>query len=81
VSDGVTPVTQYIIVIKEAGKKKFKKAAKVSADQLTCRITVGIDENTEYDLRVYAENEVIGCAVYILKNHFLRHIFNVYAHR
>jgi Fibronectin type III domain len=50
-------VLHYIIVIREASKKKFKKIAKVDGHQLSCTIDTGFDANQKYVLRVYAENE------------------------
>jgi len=52
-------VSHYIVVMREAGKKKFKKVAKVDGSELTCSLTTGFEQNQEYIFRVYAENEVI----------------------
>jgi len=51
-------VTNYIVVVREVGKKKFKTVAKVDGSQLTCSLTTGFEQNQEYIFRVYAENEV-----------------------
>jgi len=57
-SDGGAPVKRYLIVIREVTKKKFKKVATIDGSSLSCKITTGIEENHDYLLRVYAENEV-----------------------
>jgi len=51
-------VVHYIIVIREASKKKFKKIAKIDGTQLSCTLNTGFEDNQKYVLRVYAENEV-----------------------
>lgn len=56
-SDGGAPITNYIIVMREASKKKFKKVGKVDAKTLCFTINSDLRENEEYALRVYAENE------------------------
>lgn len=51
-------VLHYIIVIREANKKKFKKIAKFDSSQLSCTLNTGFEDNQNYVLRIYAENEV-----------------------
>jgi len=52
-------VMRYIIVMREVGKKKFKKVATVEGTELTYSLMTGFEPNQEYLFRVYAENEVI----------------------
>ena len=52
-------VLQYIVVMREVGKKKFKRVTKVAGSQLSCSLTEGFEQNQESIFRVYAENEVI----------------------
>jgi len=52
-------VTNYIIAMREVGKKKSKTVAKVDGSKLTCSLATGFEQNQEYIFRVYAENEVI----------------------
>ena len=54
-SDGGSPVTSYIIVMREADKSKFKKVGQVDAMTLTCS-TDKVKQGNEYTFRVYAEN-------------------------
>ena len=56
-NDGGAPILCYIIVMREASKKKFKKVGKVDAMTLTLTINSDLRENGEYAMRVYAENE------------------------
>lgn len=52
-------VVSYSIFMREVGKKKFRKVAKVDGSELTCSLTTGFEQNQDYVFRVYAENEVI----------------------
>jgi len=52
-------VVRYIIVLREASNKKFRKVATVDGSELTCSLTTGFEQNQDYIFRVYAENEVI----------------------
>ena len=56
VSDGGAPIQQYIVVMREASKKKFKKVGKVDGQMLSYSITSGLEQDKEYYIRVYAEN-------------------------
>ncbi len=56
-SDGGATIKQYVIVMRDADKKKFKEAGQVEATVLTFTVTK-VKENHEYFFRVYAENEV-----------------------
>lgn len=58
-SNGNSPLTQYIVSVKETGKENFKKVCKVPGDTTTCSITNGLEEGKNYIVRVYAENEVL----------------------
>ena len=54
--DGAT-VQQYIVVMREAQKKKFKKVGRVDGDTLGFEVVASLEDGHEYVLRVYAENE------------------------
>ena len=56
-SDGGATIKQYVIVIREVTRKKYRKAAKVDGNALSCTVSAGIEENQEYFIKVYAENE------------------------
>ena len=56
-SDGGAPINNYIIVMRETSKKKFKKVGKVDATTLTFTLNTDLKESSEYALRVYAENQ------------------------
>jgi len=56
-------VTKYIIVMREVGKKKFKKVAAVDGSQLNGSLATGFEQNQEYIFRVYAENEVTNLSI------------------
>ena len=63
--DGGSEITRYVIVMREEGKKKFKKVGKTESSNLSYTITSNIEPNTPYHVRVYAENIVgvsEGCA-------------------
>jgi len=55
--EGGTTVQQYIIVMREAQKKKFKKVGKVEDGNPTFSVTSSLEGGHEYIVRVYAENE------------------------
>ena len=55
--EGGTTVQQYIIVMREAQKKKFKKVGKVEGGNPTFSVTSSLEGGHEYIVRVYAENE------------------------
>jgi len=52
-------VINYVIFMREVGKKKFRKVAKVDGSELTCSLSTGFEQKQDYVFRVYAENEVI----------------------
>ena len=52
-------VANYVIAMREVGSKKFKKVGRVDGSQLAYSLTTGFEQNREYVIRVYAENEVI----------------------
>ena len=55
---GGSAVTQYIVVMREQSKTKYKKVGR--ADSATCRLAVAshVEPDREYHVRVYAENAV-----------------------
>ena len=55
--EGGATVKQYIIVMREAQKKKFKKVGKADGSTLTFSVTSSLEGGHEYVVRVYAENE------------------------
>lgn len=57
-SDGGVEVTDYIIVAKDVSAEKYRKVAKVTATETTCEVTKNIVAGEEYNMRVYAVNEV-----------------------
>lgn len=56
-SDGGSPITSYVIEIRESWKTSFSLVEKVPADQLTFDLT-HLKEGQEYFVRVLAENKV-----------------------
>ena len=54
--DGAT-VQQYIVVMRESQKKKFKKVGRVDGNRLGFDVVASLEGGHEYVLRVYAENE------------------------
>ena len=58
-SDGGSPVTHYVVVIKDAASgKKFRKAGRVDSSVRSFKITEKIKEEHEYLIMVYAENDL-----------------------
>ena len=56
-SDGGAPIKQYLIVMRDAKKKKFKKVGKVEGNVTSFAVTSNLEPNGEYYFRVYAENQ------------------------
>ena len=56
--DGGEPVKQYLIVMRETGKKKYKKVGKADKNTLNFSISSNLEEDHEYYVRVYAENKL-----------------------
>ena len=56
-SDGGSPITEYLVEKKDAAKKTYIKAD--NTDSLTRELKVTkLVEGKEYDIRVFAENEI-----------------------
>ena len=55
--EGGATVGQYIVVMREAQKKKFKKVGRVDGNMFAFEVTGSLEGGHEYVLRVYAENE------------------------
>ena len=56
-SDGGSPITGYLVEKKDAAKKNYIKADHTDANTLELKVTKLV-EGKEYDIRVFAENEI-----------------------
>ena len=56
-SDGGSPITGYLVEKKDAAKKTYIKADSVDGSTLLLKVTKLV-EGKEYDIRVFAENEI-----------------------
>jgi titin len=56
-SDGGSPITGYLVEKKDAAKKTYIKADNTDANTLELKVTKLV-EGKEYDIRVFAENEI-----------------------
>lgn len=56
-ADGGSPITSYVVEIRESWKTSFSLVEKVPADQLTFDLT-RLKEGQEYFVRVLSENKV-----------------------
>ena len=56
-SDGGSPITGYLVEKKDASKKGYVKADNVNGSTFELKVTKLV-EGKEYDMRVFAENEI-----------------------
>ena len=56
--DGGSPILQYTIMLREEGKKKYRKIGKVDSSHTSFVISNDLEEGMSFYVRVCAENEV-----------------------